>query len=507
VQVISGHGGWVYSVSFSHDASRIASSSLDETIRIWDVVTGNELRKLTGHSGWIYGCIHSPDSKTVASCADDQTIRVWDLNTGAEIRKFAKHWGPVSSVCYSPHGDKLASVSSDKTLRLWDVQYGKELGMIEAGTGWLYSCDFSPCGKAVACTSEDKVSRIYSVSSRQELARMHGHTASVACGRFDPSGKYYATCSEDKTVRLYDLTCALHSSKTRLTPAHVSAIAHVAYSDDGMFAVSGSRDGDVLIWAVGAGQLMDMRRIPTRKEITRVCFSNTSTMICAVTADHMVVVYEAATGVLVQDMQHSHPIVACRFGGGGKHVVSVTSDGTVHTWGLTGTELSSFVCDAAVGTNCVLSSDASVLACVLPTEAVLVSVTGHHRPGTVVSRLTGFGSVSHSVSAISETGKIILVGEKEGRLFLFDTLTHTLTHSFVSSPGLTCVSITAGAAYVVAGHSSGVEVATLAGARGCFTTPAAVTSLATDPADANRLCVGLQSGHVLFLELRSLQHQ
>src|SRR6476646_10148742 len=48
-----GHGGGIFSVAFSPDGRRIASASRDNTVKLWDAVTGKELRTLKGHTNQV----------------------------------------------------------------------------------------------------------------------------------------------------------------------------------------------------------------------------------------------------------------------------------------------------------------------------------------------------------------------------------------------------------------------------------------------------------------------
>lgn len=50
LQTLEGHSCSVYSVAFSHDGKTLASGSLDQTIKLWDVHTGEEKQTLKGHS-------------------------------------------------------------------------------------------------------------------------------------------------------------------------------------------------------------------------------------------------------------------------------------------------------------------------------------------------------------------------------------------------------------------------------------------------------------------------
>ena len=54
----------------------------DDTIRLWDVVTGTHKRTLTGHTDSVWSVAFSPDGGTLASGSRDHTIRLWDVVTG-----------------------------------------------------------------------------------------------------------------------------------------------------------------------------------------------------------------------------------------------------------------------------------------------------------------------------------------------------------------------------------------------------------------------------------------
>ncbi|HEY9633566.1 MAG TPA: hypothetical protein V6D14_09180, partial [Coleofasciculaceae cyanobacterium] len=52
MQTLQGHSGWVESITFSLDGQLLASSSLDQTVRLWKVGTGQCLQTLQGQSSW-----------------------------------------------------------------------------------------------------------------------------------------------------------------------------------------------------------------------------------------------------------------------------------------------------------------------------------------------------------------------------------------------------------------------------------------------------------------------
>lgn len=71
------HTSDVTSVAFRPDGQTVASGSTDQTIKLWDVASGQEVRTLTGHTDVVTSVAFSPDGQTVASGSWDGTIKIW----------------------------------------------------------------------------------------------------------------------------------------------------------------------------------------------------------------------------------------------------------------------------------------------------------------------------------------------------------------------------------------------------------------------------------------------
>ena len=98
----------------------LASASYDETVRLWNPTTGQEVQKLEGHTSGVSAVAFSQDGSLLASASDDETVRLWNPTTGQEVQKLEGHTREVSAVAFSQDGSLLASASRDETVRLWN---------------------------------------------------------------------------------------------------------------------------------------------------------------------------------------------------------------------------------------------------------------------------------------------------------------------------------------------------------------------------------------------------
>ncbi|CCA76882.1 related to WD40-repeat protein (notchless protein) [Serendipita indica DSM 11827] len=156
---------------FSPDGLRIVSGSNDQTVRLWDAETGNQvLPPLRGHTNWVSVVAFSPDGHYIASGSYDCTVMVWDAMTGEQfVPPLEGHRALVCSISFSPDSTHLVSGSGDCTIRLWSLNTGVQIGQpLKGHTDWVRSVAFSPDGRYIVSGSNDKTVRVWNVAYLNE---------------------------------------------------------------------------------------------------------------------------------------------------------------------------------------------------------------------------------------------------------------------------------------------------------------------------------------------------
>ncbi|HEX4611135.1 MAG TPA: WD40 repeat domain-containing protein, partial [Urbifossiella sp.] len=247
VRCLPGHRDRVCCLAFGPDGRRLLSSSLDQTVRVWDVDAGIEVKCFDRQTN--RSAAFAPDGKTaLCGALYDGKLRLFDVATGKELRRLPGHTDWVVGVAFAADGKLALSGGLDRTVKLWDVPTGRLLRTFSLKNTILSSVAFSPDGWRVLSAGADGLVRVWDTFTGQELFRLVGHTDAVSCVAPSPDGDRAVSAGHDGTVRVWDLRT--RKELNRFT-GHVGNVLCAAVSPDGNTVLSGGDDGTVRVWDLG----------------------------------------------------------------------------------------------------------------------------------------------------------------------------------------------------------------------------------------------------------------
>ena len=350
VRSFSGHSSWVNSVAFSPDGRYALSGSGDMTLKLWEVATGKEIRSFSGHTNTVYSVAFSPDGRYIISGSWDMTLKLWDVTTGKEVRSFYGHTNKVYSVAFSPDGNYALSSSEDGTLKLWEVPTGREIRSFlvhlqptvryEEPRDYCPSAVFSPDGRYALSGCSDKTLKLWEVATGQEVRSFSGHTGVVWSVVFSPDGCYALSGSWDKTLKLWDVSTG---KEIRSFSGHTDEVSSVAFSPDGNYALSSSEDGTLKLWVMATGQ--EVRSFSGHTNwINSVAFSPDGRYALSGSRDNTLKLWDVASGLGVRSFSgHTDHVTLVAFSPDGRYALSGSDDNTLKLWDVdTGREIRSF---------------------------------------------------------------------------------------------------------------------------------------------------------------------
>ena len=331
--VLKGHTETIYSLVFSPNGKQIVTGSFDKTIKVWDAVTGKEIRTLTGpqgHKQMVLNVAVNFDGSLIASGSSDNTANLWDYPMSDPIRKWALGEA-VHSTTSTPDGTKAAAGLKDGSIRLWKVvdpkESFKEPVILKGHQGPVNSLTFVNNGLQLVSGGTDGTIRTWDVADGKAGLVIGAHVGSVTAvsskeGNLLSSG-------EDGTIKSWNL---LTKASTFGDKKHATPVIAFAISNDGAMIATASNDALIKIHS-GEG-FKTSRDIDTKfAGLNKISISSDKKWVVAGNDKGFANVWSVADGKLVSSkLVHPEGVVSLEFAPQSNQFMSVGKTGLMKIW-------------------------------------------------------------------------------------------------------------------------------------------------------------------------------
>jgi len=287
-----------YGVSFSRDKHWMAAAGFDNTVKLWDLQTGQSLSPLKGHSGRVRAVVFLPDDRHLVSASSDNSIRVWDGITSTTTATLKGHTKQVATIAAGSIGKILVSGSSDQTVGLWDLENMKEPRLLKGHTGEVISVSITSDERFAASASMDGTIKLWDVATGTLIRTIEPRAGEVDTVSFSPDGKYLASGGINKTVSLWDVATG---DLIRQFTGHSEQIYSVGFSSDGKRIVSTGVDRTVRTWNSADGKEIQKMEAHVGSVFT-AGFLPDDKQIASASEDGSIIIWNSETGARISTL-------------------------------------------------------------------------------------------------------------------------------------------------------------------------------------------------------------
>lgn len=264
-----GHFDATNSLTYSPDGSRVVTAADDGKIKVWDVSSGFCLATFGEHTSSVTQVQFAKKGQVLFSSSIDGTVRAWDLIRYRNFRVFtAAERIPFNSLAVDPSGEVVCAGSLDSfDIHVWSVQTGQLLDTLSGHEGPVSALAFSQENSVLASASWDKTVRIWSIFGRSQQVEPLEIYSDVLALTVRPDGKQVAVSTLKGQISIFDIEDAkqvgnidcrrdiisgrnLEDRFTAKNSERSKFFTTINYSFDGLAIVAGGNNNSICLYDV-----------------------------------------------------------------------------------------------------------------------------------------------------------------------------------------------------------------------------------------------------------------
>jgi WD40 repeat protein len=413
-------------ISYSHDGKFVTFVDTKGIIHIFNSQTLNEVKQISGHLNSIYSVKFYPDDTKLISCSRDTTIRIWDFNSSEEIAIIKTEGRGLADVDISPDGKNLIYCSwymkengVNGFINLYDLETKEKIWTTDYNAHPLVVVSFSPDGNRFAIGSWEENVSVWSLDNLNSPTILDfddvKEYSAVDDIAFSPDGKFIASASKNTIPRVWETETGklIHELK-----GHQKPVISIAYSKDGEHIYTSGNDATIIVWDSFSGKKLT-KVFGHEDTVSSISVSPDGKYFVTSSADKTVRLWNAEYDLEFSDPKGRHKDIMYAFdlSDDGKILATGGPDSTLSIWNAqTGELITNYSAMDAILNAAVLSPDNKYVAVCNWGKDVNVFNT---ETGTLFRKLTGMSYGSGKL-AYSKNGKFVAAISAKKELFIWN---------------------------------------------------------------------------------------
>ena len=200
---LEGHSASIWSLAVSPNGQTLISSSEDESIRIWNLATGEADEIILSQDTVVYAVAFGPDGQIFASAGKDKVIKIWNAKDLTQLKSLPGHQDVIRAIAISPDGKYLVSGSWDKTVKVWELQSGKLITTFKGHQDRVVTVAISRDSRTVFSGSIDNTIKVWSIENAKLITTLSQHSDWVLTLAASSQENLLVSSGKDRTIKLW----------------------------------------------------------------------------------------------------------------------------------------------------------------------------------------------------------------------------------------------------------------------------------------------------------------
>jgi WD40 repeat protein len=155
-------------------------------IKVWDLEKESELKSLSTEKGTISASVMLPGNRYVVSGFKGGDMAVWDVKTGQMLRRWKGHEKDMIALFALPDGLQVLSVG-ENTIIVWNVETGRKAQRIPTSEKLAVPAALIPDGRKVLIASSEDFMNLWDLEAEKKVLRLKGHRGTVSAAAVSAS--------------------------------------------------------------------------------------------------------------------------------------------------------------------------------------------------------------------------------------------------------------------------------------------------------------------------------